>query len=78
MPYSCGPKDALNFTKRCADLCKKRTGECGARRGAARRVGRAPGELIGRATRTTAARGSRAACTRLCARRHPGPRALVQ
>jgi len=27
LPYACGPKTALNFTKRCADLCKKHAGK---------------------------------------------------
>lgn len=25
LPYACGPKESLNFTKRCAELCKKNT-----------------------------------------------------
>jgi hypothetical protein len=28
MPYACGPKEGLQFTRRCADLCKKHAGVC--------------------------------------------------
>jgi hypothetical protein len=26
MPYACGPKEGLQFTRRCAELCKKNAG----------------------------------------------------